>query len=80
MDVDCVSNGNDSDLFSLVTSATGLPQEPVARELEEILRAAGINKINLTLEDLRSVLANYLQDILIAAKTEAAGAAADPGD
>ena len=58
------------DLFKSVTTATGLPEGPVATELERLLAQAGLNKSELTLEDLRKVLAEYVQDVLLAAKEE----------
>lgn len=55
-------------LFDQVTDATGLPSNLVSTELETLIASAGLDKENLTLDDLRIVLANYVQDVLLAAK------------
>ena len=57
-------------LFDQVTSATGLPPDMIANELDKIIQAAGLQKDMMTLEDLRRVLAEYVQDILVAAKED----------
>lgn len=57
-----------NDLFGKVTGATGLPTDLVCDELERLLTQEGIKPEEMTLEDLRKVLANYVQDVLLAAK------------
>jgi hypothetical protein len=57
-------------LFGTVTEATGLPSELVAKELEQLIASAGSDRANLTLDDLRAILAEYVQDVLLAAKEE----------
>jgi len=57
-------------LFKTVVSATGLPETSVSRELEGLLGQAGISSSEMTLEDLRQVLADYLQDVLLELKEE----------
>jgi hypothetical protein len=57
-------------LLKDITAATGLPSEGVENELDRLIHAAGIKKENLTLDDLREVLANYMQDILLSAQQE----------
>jgi hypothetical protein len=57
-------------LLKDIAAATGLPNEGVENELDRLVLAAGIKKENLTLDDLREVLANYLQDILLSAQQE----------
>lgn len=57
-------------LFRQVTEATGLPKEEITNELAGLLTAAGFHPENMTLDDLRAVLAEYVQDILLAAKEE----------
>ncbi len=57
-------------LFDQVTNATGLPPEMIANELDKIIQAAGLQKDLMTLEDLRVVLSEYVQDILVAAKED----------
>lgn len=58
------------ELFGKVTVATGLPADLVSEELERLLGKAGIKREDLTLEDLRKILAEYVQDVLLAAKEE----------
>lgn len=58
------------ELFGEVTDATGLPTDLVSNELESLLNQAGIRREEMTIEDLRKVLANYVQDVLLAAKEE----------
>lgn len=58
------------ELFGQVTVATGLPADLVSDELERLLGKAGIKREDLTLEDLRRILAEYVQDVLLAAKEE----------
>ena len=55
-------------LFDQVTGATGLPQDLVAGELEQLLKAAGMERTELTIDELRNILAEYVQDVLVAAK------------
>ena len=56
--------------FDQITNATGLPPDMIASELEKIIQAAGLEKDLMTLEDLRRVLAEYVQDVLVAAKED----------
>lgn len=58
------------ELFEQITAATGLPNEVASTELGRLLAQAGLAKADLTLDDLRVVLAEYVQDILTQAKTE----------
>lgn len=58
-------------LFDQVTEATGLPNDLVAGELRTLLRQAEIEPENMSLDDLRRVLAEYVQDILLSVKDEA---------
>jgi predicted transcriptional regulator len=51
-----------------VIAATGLPKDTISKELNSLLDAAGIDRRELTLDDLRAVLAEYVQDVLVAAK------------
>ncbi len=60
------------ELFGLVTEATGLPQDMISAELNRILEKAGVQKSSLTLEVLRKILAEYVQDVLLAAKEDLA--------
>ena len=53
--------------FSLLT---GLPVEGVQKELLRILAAANIPVEELTVDQMRAILASYLQDTLLEAKRE----------
>lgn len=57
-------------LFGEVTEATGLPTDLIADELARLIEAAGVQKSEMTLEDLRRILAEYVQDVLVSVKDE----------
>lgn len=57
-------------LLKEVVTATGLPEEMMNDELGQLVAKAGKSPDDLTLEDLRMILAEYVQDILLAAKDE----------
>lgn len=56
------------DLVENLLSATGLPEKAIRDEFTELLTKHGKNAETLTLDDLREVLADYLQDVLVGAK------------
>jgi hypothetical protein len=58
------------ELFAQLTAATGLPKDAMSAELDRLLAKAGVAKEKMTLEDLRRVLAEYVQDILLSAKSD----------
>ena len=55
-------------LLKEISENTGLPQEMVTLELDKLLKQAGLNKEKVTLDEIREVLANYLQDVILEAK------------
>lgn len=55
-------------LLKVLIEATGLPPEAVERELKKILLKKGISLEALTLDDVREILASYLQDVLLETK------------
>jgi len=55
-------------LFEVLIASTGLPPGPVEREMNRILAARGLSVEALTMDDLREVLAVYLQETLLEAK------------
>lgn len=63
-------------LLDQVTVATGLPEDLVTDELTRLLKNAGVAKEAVTLDDLREILADYLQDIML----EITEAAAQPSE
>lgn len=62
-------------LFELVVSETGLPTAPVRDELSELLEKHGFDAATMTLDQLRVVMADYLQEVLLAAKEDGLGEA-----
>lgn len=57
-----------NELFETVVAETELPDSPIRNELTELLVARGCDPQSLTLDQLRDVLADYLQTILVQAK------------
>lgn len=53
------------ELLKEVVVSSGLPEEPLARELHQLLDKAGLPVENCSLDDLRNILAEYLQDVLL---------------
>ncbi len=54
---------NGQDLLQTVTSLTGLPEELIRGELDQIVAVAGQDSQNLTLDQLRAVLVSYLESM-----------------
>lgn len=57
-------------LAKTVIAATGLPQDPVEKEFQNLLAKNGKESENLTLEDLREVMADYLQTVFLEMQRE----------
>ena len=60
-------------LISLMASNTGLPEHTMSKELSRLIDSAGLNSDVVSLEDLRRVLAEYAQEVLLSAKEEQDG-------
>lgn len=58
------------DLIGQIAIATGLPTTLIRGELARLLESAGLKAESATLEDVRAVLAEYVQDVLVEAKEE----------
>ncbi len=56
-------------LLGQLSKATGLPQEMVERELERLIGKSGKDS-SLQLDELREILAEYLQEVLLQAQAE----------
>lgn len=56
--------GRSPNLLDHVIQLTGIPSDMVKRELKHILETKGIDGKKLTLEQLRSVVASYLREIM----------------
>jgi hypothetical protein len=61
-------------LLDEVARATGLPDELITDELRLLLHNAGVSPSEVTLDDLREILADYLQEVLIAVANESSPA------
>ncbi len=58
------------DFISKIIEAAGVPKEAARKELSRIINSMGKTESDITLDELRVVLANYLQDVLLEAKNE----------
>jgi len=69
MEVSDKTNSGDSqngqDLLDTVASLTGLPEDLVQQELQDMITAAGQNPGNVTLDELRSAMLLYLEALAI---------------
>ena len=63
-------------LVSQISEATGLPG--VEDELNRLVASAGLKPGDVTLEDLRKILAEYLQDVLLEVKDDLISTDAPP--
>jgi hypothetical protein len=61
-------DGSGSKLIQDIAAATGLPENSATSELQRIIESAGKNSENISLDEIRVLLADYLQDILLEAK------------
>lgn len=52
-------------LIKTVVEATGLPEDPVQRELNQLIAQHGKNPDELTIEDLREIVADYLHSVML---------------
>ena len=68
MDGRTKGSGMGEELLAQIATATGLPAELVKGELLKLIEAAGLQSGTATLEDVRAVLAEYVQDVLLEAK------------
>jgi hypothetical protein len=57
-------------LFKEITDATGLPTDLITKELSQLVSNKGIENDNLTLDDLRLVMADYLREVILQAKNK----------
>ena len=54
----------ETDLFHQLIHLTGMPANTIRKELKSILERKNIDLDNLTLEQLRTVVASYMRQIL----------------
>ena len=60
------------ELLQQIIALSGLPEDSAQREVEALALKRNKNIDNLTLDDVRYILAMYLQDVLLATKKELA--------
>ncbi len=58
-------------LISEIASNTGLPEDLMTAELKTLIHRAGLDANIVSLDELRRVLAEYAQEILLSAKEAA---------
>ena len=51
-----------NELFKKVAEATGLPSDLITKELTQIVSSKGLQSDDLTLDELRVVMAEYLRE------------------
>jgi hypothetical protein len=56
-------------LLKTVIDSTGLPNDALSAELDRLIAKAGLEKQTITLDDMREILAEYLQDTLLELKS-----------
>lgn len=56
---------SESELLQTVVAATGLPETPVHNELRELIAKNGFDPADLTIEELREVMAEYLNLVFL---------------
>lgn len=60
------------DLLKTICRSTDISSQTLEKELNRLLDKNGVSAENLTLDQLREVLADYLQDVLLEAKKQTA--------
>lgn len=63
-------NPETKDLFEQILDHSDMPREPLERELSELLSKAQISRGELSLDDLRKLVADYLRDVFVQAKED----------
>lgn len=60
----------DDNLFDKVVKNTGLPEELVTQDFLKKISDKGFDRSTLTIDQVRDVLAEYLQDVILQAREE----------
>jgi hypothetical protein len=55
-------------VFESLISASSLPETHARSELSQVIEKYGHNPENITLDELRLILADYLQDVFLSAQ------------
>jgi hypothetical protein len=57
-----------NELFKKIAEATGLPNDLITKELNEIVGGKGLQSDEVTLDELRLAMAEYLREVILQAK------------
>jgi hypothetical protein len=60
----------DDNLFEKIVKSTGLPEELISQDFLKKISEKGFEKSTLTIDQIRDVLSEYLQDIILEAQEE----------
>lgn len=58
----------DDKLFEKIVKNTGLPEELISQDFLKKISDKGFEKNSLTIDQIRDVLAEYLQDVILQAR------------
>ena len=58
------------DILRNLIQATGISEELISSEIKLLTDRAGIQEQDITIEDLRLILAEYVQEVLLSAKEQ----------
>jgi len=56
------------DILKNLIQATGISEELISTEIKALVERAGIRPHDLTIDDLRVILSDYVQEVLLSAK------------
>jgi hypothetical protein len=60
----------DDNLFEKIVKNTGLPEELISQDFLKKISDKGFEKNSLTIDQIRDVLAEYLQDVILQARED----------
>jgi hypothetical protein len=60
-------------LVEILIEGTGLPREVIYSEINRLVTEKGLSVEQITMDDLREIVASYLQDTLLEAKSATGG-------
>lgn len=64
------TDSQDKNILKNLISATGISEDLISSEIKTLTERAGILPQDLTIEDLRQILAEYVQEVLLSAKEQ----------
>ena len=67
---DNLKDKSGSEILKNLISATGISEDLISPEVKSLAHRAGIDSEDLTIEDLRQILAEYVQEVLLSAKEQ----------